>query len=183
MCTKGMTVAAARELADKMCYDHDIPLLLLHDFDKAGFSIAGTLQRDTRRYEFQNSITTVDLGLSLEDVRTMRLESEYQYHPKGKKAALMANLRENGASDEEIAFMFRDFDRLRSTRRVELNAMTSSQFIAFVERKLRANGVAKIVPDQDLLAEMYVGFEKGRRLQKAVEEALDEIDGGFHRAE
>ena len=176
MSTKGMSVTAARELADKMCHDHDIPLLLLHDFDKAGFSIAGTLQRDTRRYEFQNSITTVDLGLNLEDVRTMTLESEYQRHKKGDKAALMANLRKNGASDEEIAFMFRDFDRLRSTRRVELNAMTSPQFIAFVERKLGANGVAKIIPNQELLAEMYVGFEKGRRLQKAVEEALDDID-------
>ena len=69
MSTKGMSVVAASELADEMCFDHDIPLLLLHDFDKAGFSIAGTLQRDTRRYEFQNSITTIDLGLSLEDVR------------------------------------------------------------------------------------------------------------------
>jgi DNA topoisomerase VI subunit A len=65
MSTKGMSVVAARVLADEMCSDHSIPLLLLHDFDKAGFSIAGTLQRDTRRYEFQNNITTIDLGLSL----------------------------------------------------------------------------------------------------------------------
>ena len=108
-----------------MCHDHDIPLLLLHDFDKSGFAIAGTLQRDTRRYEFQNSIKTIDLGLSLEDVEAMELESEYQHHPKASKSALMANLSENGASEEEIAFMFRDFDRLRSTRRVELDAMTS----------------------------------------------------------
>ena len=35
MSTKGMSVTAARELADKMCHGHDIPLLLLHDFDKA----------------------------------------------------------------------------------------------------------------------------------------------------
>jgi hypothetical protein len=51
-----MTVTAARLLADEMCSEHDIPLLLLHDFDKAGFSILGTLQRDTRRYQFQNDI-------------------------------------------------------------------------------------------------------------------------------
>ena len=155
-----------------MCSDHDIPLLLLHDFDKAGFSIAGTLQRDTRRYEFQNSIEVVDLGLSLADVEAMGLESEYQHHPKASKSALMANLRENGASEEEIAFMFRDFDRLRSTRRVELNAMTSPQFVAFVERKLRENGVAKIVPDQDLLAEVYIGMERGRRLEAGSREEL-----------
>ena len=112
MSTKGMSVVAARALADEMCHDHDIPLLLLHDFDKSGFSIAGTLQRDTRRYEFQNSITTVDLGLNLQDVTAMGLESEYQHHPKGNKAALIGNLRNNGATDEEIEFMFRDFDRL-----------------------------------------------------------------------
>ncbi len=175
MSTKGMSVVAARVLADKMCYDHDIPLLLLHDFDKSGFAIAGTLQRDTRRYEFQNNIMVVDLGLSLEDVKTMRLESEYQHHPKGDKIAMMNNLRENGARDDEIAFMFQDFDRLRSTRRVELNAMTSPQFIAFLERKFQENGIAKIVPDQDLLAEVYTGFERGRRLEEAVEN-LDEIN-------
>src|SRR6185369_8516036 len=71
MSTKGMSVVAARALADEMCHDHDIPLLLLHDFDKSGFSIAGTLQRDTRRYEFQNCITTIDLGLNLADVTAM----------------------------------------------------------------------------------------------------------------
>jgi hypothetical protein len=167
MSTKGMSVVAARALADEMCHDHNIPLLLLHDFDKAGFSIAGTIQRDTRRYEFQNSITTIDLGLSLEDVEAMGLESEYQHHKKGDKGALMANLRENGASEAEIAFMFQDFDRLRSTRRVELNAMTSPQFIRFVERKLRENGVAKIVPNQDLLAEVFTSMEQGRRLERA----------------
>jgi hypothetical protein len=180
MSTKGMSVVAARALADEMCHDHDIPLLLLHDFDKAGFSIAGTLQRDTRRYEFQNDITTIDLGLSLADGQAMGLESEYQHHPKGDKAALMANLRENGASDEEIAFMFADFDQLRSTRRVELNAMTSPQFIEFVERKLRENGVAKILPDQDLLIEAYIGMERGRRLKEEIEK--HKIDMGDFKA-
>jgi hypothetical protein len=174
MSTKGMSVVAARALADEMCSDHNIPLLLLHDFDKAGFSIAGTLQRDTRRYQFQNSITVVDLGLSLADVEEMALEDEYQHHPKSNKSALIGNLRTNGASEEEIAFMFRDFDGLRSTRRVELNAMTSPQFVAFVERKLRDNGVAKIVPDQVLLAKVYAGIERGRRLKEAFLE-LDEV--------
>jgi hypothetical protein len=175
MSTKGMSVVAARRLADRMCSDHDIPLMLLHDFDKAGFSIAGTLQRDTRRYEFQNNITIVDLGLSLADVEEMGLESEYQHHSKGHRRVLENNLRTNGASEEEIAFMFRDFDRLRSTRRVELNAMTSPQFVEFIERKLRENGVAKIIPDQDLLADVYAGLERGQRLQQAVEK-LDKID-------
>jgi hypothetical protein len=175
MSNKGMSVTAARALADEMCARYNIPLLLLHDFDKSGFSIAGTLQRDTRRYEFQNNITVIDLGLSLEDVETLGLESEHQFHQKGEKAAMMANLRENGATEAEIAFMFADFDELRSTRRVELNAMTSQQFIAFLERKLKEAGVTKIIPEQTLLGDVYVGMERGRRLQAAVEK-LGEVD-------
>jgi Topoisomerase 6 subunit A/Spo11, Toprim domain len=158
--TKGMSVTTARQLADEMCSEHNIPLLVLHDFDKAGFSIAGTLQRDTRRYEFQNDITVIDLGFSLADVEAMGLEAEYQHHPKERRSALEENLRTNGASEAEIAFMFRDFDRLRSTRRVELNAMTSPQFVAFVERKLRENGITKVVPDDDVLGEMYMAIGK-----------------------
>ena len=172
MSTKGMSVVVARKLADEMCYKHGIPLLLLRDFDKSGFSIAGTLQRDTRRYEFQNWIETIDLGLSLTDVTAMKSEAEYQHHPKGNKAALIANLKENGASDEEIEFMFRDFDQLRSTRRVELNAMTSPQFVTFLERKLRAHGVEKIIPEQELLAEAYAELERGR-----LAEAVRKLDG------
>jgi hypothetical protein len=175
MSTKGMSVTAARALADEMCSRHDIPLLILRDFDKARFSIAGTLQRDTRRYEFKNSFKTIEIGLSLADVEAMGLEAEYQHHPKGRRDILEENLRTNGAGEEEIAFMFRDFDRPRSTRRVELNAMTSPQFVAFVERKLIEHGVAKIVPDEKLLAEVYAGIERGRRLEEAVEE-LDDIN-------
>jgi hypothetical protein len=167
MSTKGMSVVAARALADEMCHDHDIPLLLLHDFDKSGFSIAGTLQRDTRRYQFQNSITTTDLGLNLQDVTAMGLESEYQHHPKGNKAALIGNLRDNGATDEEIEFMFRDFDRLRSTRRVELNAMTSPQFIDFIERKLREKDAVRKLDKIDMS-----GFDVPKNLQRRVRQYL-----------
>lgn len=177
MSTKGMSVTAARRLADEMCADYDIPLLLLHDFDKSGFSIAGTWQRDTRRYEFQNAIETIDLGLTLKDVEAMGLQSEHQFHPKGGKEALKANLRENGATEAEIEFMFADFDATRSLRKVELNAMVSSAvFIEFLERKLKEAGVKKIVPDKDLLAEAYVGMKRGRRLQEAFEEIDEELD-------
>lgn len=168
MSTKGMSVTAARHLADEMCAEHCIPLLLFHDFDKSGFGIAGTLQRDTRRYEFQNDIAVIDLGLTLADVRAMELQHEYQHFPKGRREVLGANLRLNGATEEEISFMFQDFNRLRSLRRVELNAMTSPQFVAFVQRKLHETGIEKIVPDEALLTKVYAGIVRGRRLEKEV---------------
>jgi len=44
MSTKGMPVVAVRHLADELCGPHGIPLLVLHDFDKSGLSIVGTLK-------------------------------------------------------------------------------------------------------------------------------------------
>ena len=35
MSTKGMSVTASRQLVEELCARHDIPLLLLHDFDKS----------------------------------------------------------------------------------------------------------------------------------------------------
>jgi hypothetical protein len=50
MSTKKLSVTASRLLVDRLCATHKVPLLVLHDFDKSGFSILGTLRRDTRRY-------------------------------------------------------------------------------------------------------------------------------------
>src|SRR5258708_7449460 len=125
MSTKGMSVTAARSLVDKMCAEHDVPLLILHDFDKAGFSIAGTLQRDTDRYTFANEIEVVDLGLGLADVRAMGLQHEYQHHPKANRRAMESNMRLNGASEADVEFMFWDFNNMSSTRRGQLQPLTS----------------------------------------------------------
>jgi hypothetical protein len=177
MSTKGMSVTAARELADYLCYRYNIPLLLVTDFDKSGFSISGTWQRNTRRYEFQNKISVIHLGLSLADVTALGLEAEYQHYPKGEKHTLIVNLRTNGASEEEIAFMFRDFDELRSTRRVELNAMTSPQFIDFIEHKLLEHGIKKVVPKKDDLMKAYNLFARAHTVKQIVRRELTKLNG------
>jgi hypothetical protein len=163
MSTKGLSVTASRLLVDRLCSTYDVPLLVLHDFDKSGFSILGTLRRDTRRYAFRNRIEVFDLGLRLEDVEDSELETEDVLH----KSDPAPNLRENGASAEEIAF-------LRS-RRVELNAFASADFVAWIERKLEQHGVAKIVPDGDALTLAYRRSVASRyvasRLQSAIREA------------
>jgi hypothetical protein len=73
--------------------------------------------------------------------------------------------------------MFRDFDTTRSTRRVELNAMTSPQFISFVERKLNEHGVKKIVPDTDELEDAYRLFARGHAAKQLVNRELKKLDG------
>jgi len=169
MSTKGLSVTASRLLVDRLCAAHKVPLLVLHDFDKSGFSILGTLRRDTRRYAFRNRIEVVDLGLRLEDVEGGELETEDVVHSSDPAA----NLRENGATAEEIAFL--------RTRRVELNAFASADFVAWIERKLAQHGVAKIVPDEDALTLAYRRSVASRYVASRLRSTIHEAQG--HAAE
>src|SRR5262249_54058474 len=130
-----------RKLIDVIVGDNDLPLFVLHDFDFDGFKIFGTLQRDTRRYRFQNSIKAIDLGLQLEDITGLQREPAARTKmsvPK-RRAALI----KNGATEAEIEILL--------TERVELNALTSDALVAMIERKLNDHGVTKVVPDDAVL--------------------------------
>jgi hypothetical protein len=159
MSTKGMSVTAARMLADRLCGKYDIPLAVLHDFDKSGFSIVGTLSRNTRRYTFKNQIRVIDLGLRLEDVRQHGLQSESVTYksPRGQASDPSDNLRENGATEEEIDFLVTGKNPWSGYRgqRVELNAFTAEALIAWIESKLRQHRITKLVPDKATLTQAY----------------------------
>ncbi len=159
MSTKGMPVVACRHLADELCGTYGIPLLVLHDFDKSGFSIFGTLdgrnnldEDRVARYEYKHSFEVIDLGLRLTDVRDYKLESEpvhYKSDPSG-------NLADNGATAEEIKFLCGEYPWTRTSgRRVELNAFTSGDFIRWIEAKRKAHRIKKVIPDVAILGAAY----------------------------
>ncbi len=164
--TKGVSVTAARRLIDNVCGDSGLPLFTLHDFDVAGFLILGTLQRDTRRYQFSNDLEVIDLGLRLADITG--LEREPAAATRTSADILRGQLAENGADDEEIDILLNE--------RVELNAMTSDALIETIETKLKAYGLKKVIPDDDLLAETYRAFHRSERLRGRFEEIEEEFD-------
>jgi hypothetical protein len=165
--TKGVSVTAARRLIDNVCGDHGLPLFVLHDFDVAGFLILGTLQRDTRRYQFSSSIEVIDLGLRLDDIT--KLEREPAAATKTRPEMLRAQLAENGATEAEIDILLNE--------RVELNAMTSDALVAMIERKLKAYGLKKVIPDDDeLLANAYRAFHRSQQLREKFEELEVEFE-------
>jgi DNA topoisomerase VI subunit A len=133
MSTKGMSVTAARMLLDRLSDRGLKRVLVLHDFDVSGFSIFGTLGRSCRRYRFTNVVPLIDLGLRLDQVEAMDLESEpvaVKEEEWGKRAA---TLTRHGATAAEIGFL--------SKRRVEINAMTSRQLVDFIEAQLALHKV------------------------------------------
>jgi hypothetical protein len=164
--TKGVSVTAARQLIDNVCGENDLPLFALHDFDVAGFMILGTLQRDTRRYQFSSAIEAIDLGLRLGDITGLAREPAAA--TKTSAANLREQLAENGASDAEIEILLHE--------RVELNAMTSDALIAMIERKLKKHGLKKVVPDDALLAAAYRAFLRSSELREEFEELESEFE-------
>jgi hypothetical protein len=169
MSTKGLSVTAARMLADHLCGPHGIPLFILRDFDKAGFSGVATFQQDNRRYKYRNKFEVIDLGLRLKDVRALNIEDRAEdVHDKGSREARRLNLFKNGAKEEEAEFLL--------DRRVELNALTSDELVEFIEKKLKRHGIKKIVPDQDTLAQAYRLFERGARIDKIVKAEIAKGD-------
>jgi hypothetical protein len=163
MSTKGQSVTAARELIERLCA-RDVPLLVLHDFDKSGFSILGGLRDSGRRYQYGYSHRekVVDLGLRLGDVNELGLEAEDAFD-RGNDYQRRTNLRRNGATKEEIEFLL--------DQRVELNAMASDQLVEWIEEKLELNGIKKIIPDQQRLSEMYRLVVETKILEASLSEA------------
>ena len=141
MSTKGMSTTAARQLLDQLSPRVE-QILVLHDFDVSGFTIFGTLASDSRRYQFRNKVRIVDIGLRLADVEALDLQSE-PVSVSGKWASRAETLAQYGATGEEIAFL-RD-------QRVELNAMTSRQFVDHLEAKFAEHGVTKVLPEEKVL--------------------------------
>src|SRR5258708_18095292 len=156
--TKGVSVTAARQLVEKIC-SGGIPLFVLHDFDVAGFMIFGTLSRDTRRYKFSSFVNPISLGLRPDDIHA--LEHNPPPATTTHESQLTAQLRENGATDEEIAILLEE--------RVEINALTSDALIEMIETKLEAHGIKKVVPSIELLADTYVEFHKSQKIEAAFE--------------
>jgi hypothetical protein len=177
MSCKGMSVTAARLLIDGLAEQGVERVFVLHDFDVSGFSIAGTLTTDSRRYTFNNDVEMVDLGLRLSDVIVERLAFE-EVKIKGSLDQRAATLQEHGATEAEIAFLLgrdRTGPGAGKTKRVELNAMASRQFIAFIERKLVAHGVTKVVPEADVISEHARRLIEQKLIHNAVEAMRDRV--------
>ena len=148
----GISARAARELAHSL----RVPCFTLHDMDKNGFVMAAGFPFAT------------DIGIRMADVGEWGLEPEEQHHRN--HWSTRRNLLENGATLEEAEFISKG-------RRVELNMLTSSQFIEFVEAKLEEHGVEKVVPDEDTLRLAWRRAHLAMKVKKLIDEIQEKNEG------
>jgi hypothetical protein len=117
----------------------------------------------------------MDMGLRLTDVEALDLLDEPFVFKQEKDPAI--NLRSAGATEAEIEFLVGEHseEKVWEGKRVELNAMTSGQFVEFIETKLTDHDISNVVPDQDTLEHTWRQEKMRREMAVTVDEMMDEF--------
>jgi hypothetical protein len=160
MSSKGFTTRAARDLVDKLAeHDEPVTVFCVHDADAPGTMIYQTFQEATKA-RGARKIRIVNLGLEPWEARDRGLEVETVQQGEQRKAVADYVLeREDGE----------DWAEWLQTHRVELNAMTTPEFIEWLDDKMAAHGVGKLIPPHDVIVD-----ELERRLEAKVRDGVIE---------
>jgi hypothetical protein len=152
MSSKGYTTRAVKDLVDKLAeHDEPVTIFCVHDADAYGTMIHQTFQEATKA-RGARKIKIVNLGLEPWEAAELGLEvEEAEDKDRRKPVADYVRARRDGENWEEWL----------QTNRVELNAMTTPQFIAWLDRKMA--GYDKLIPPADILE---------AELSKSVEDKL-----------
>ena len=141
MSSKGFSTRAARDLIDKLVeHDEPVEVFCVHDADASGTMIFQTLQQETKA-RGARKIKIVNLGLEPWEAIAMDPEIE-TLEEKDRVKPVADYVRKHGGDDWE--------DWLQ-TNRVELNAMTTPQFIDWLDAKMAEFGSGKLIPPDDVL--------------------------------
>jgi len=159
MSSKGFTTRAVRDLVDKLAeHDEPVTVFCVHDADAYGTMIFQTFQEETKA-RGARKIKIVNLGLEPWEAVEMGLEIE-EVEEKGRRKPVADYVRGRAGVGEV-------WEEWLQTNRVELNAMTTPQFIEWLDRKLA--GYDKLIPPADVLE-----AELNTRVEDKVREAVTE---------
>ncbi|OGY24629.1 MAG: hypothetical protein A2172_05255 [Candidatus Woykebacteria bacterium RBG_13_40_15] len=167
MSTKGVPVKAACDLNRELSA-RGVKIFVLRDFDLAGFKIVKTLGEGTR---MSTGSRVIDMGLRLEDITNLESEPVNIEQDKDPKEYLEIC----GATKAEREFLVQGKWPRWVGKRVELNAMTSEEFIGFIEKKLKRHKVTKLVPEEETLNEAYKRAVYQQRIEAEIDKIEDDI--------
>jgi len=153
MSSKGQGTRAAKDLIDELVeYDEPTTVFCVHDADAYGTTIYQALQEETKA-RGARKITIINLGLEPWETVEMGLEVEEVEETKRRKPVA------DYVPDEWAEWL--------QTHRVELNAMTTPQFIAWLDGKMA--DYDKLIPPAAVL-----DAELNQRIETNIRAALTE---------
>ncbi len=151
MSSKGFSSRAARDLIDKLA-EHDEPITVyaVTDADAYGSMIHQTLQEATKA-RGARKINIVHLGLQPWEAIAMGLEVETVKQGDKRKPVADYVKAADESGEHGTAPDGDSWEDWLQTHRVELNAMTTPQFIEWLDAKMAAHKVGKLVPPAAVL--------------------------------
>ncbi|MHC5537090.1 hypothetical protein ACYOEI_02500 [Singulisphaera rosea] len=175
MTSKGFASRAARDLLDLLGEtNEELFIYCVHDADASGTMIYQTLQEETRA-RAGRKVRILNLGFDPEEALGMRLQVE-EVKREGARSAAVAD------------YVDVDGKEWLQSKRVELNAMTTPQFLSWLDAKF-AGEAGKVVPPTEVLlgqlrGEVEAGLRrrlttkilKRGRLEERMSEALDRLE-------
>jgi hypothetical protein len=136
--SKGFASRAARDLFDLLGgTDQEIEFFCVHDADAYGTMIYQTLQEATRA-RGARKVKVINLGLEPDEALALGLDPEPVALGRKRKAV--------------ARYVDREWADWLQSHRVELNAMSTPAFIAWLDAKL-ADHAGKVVPPDGVLAD------------------------------
>lgn len=172
--SKGYASRAVKDLFDLLGEtDEEILFFCIHDADNAGTMIYETLQEATLSRRARK-VRVIDLGINPWEAIEMDLEVEtFESKSRRPVAQYIKDKDRTNCWDT-------DYEQWLQTNRVELNAMTTPQFLQWIEEKISEYDNGKVIPDEDTLidnlnanVEMLVKEEVKERLLR--EAGYDDI--------
>ncbi|UGY21830.1 hypothetical protein HU675_0027895 [Bradyrhizobium septentrionale] len=140
MSSKGFSTRAARDLIDKLAeHDEPVDVFCVHDADASGTMIYQTLQEATTA-RGARKIEIINLGLEPWEAIEMGLEVE-TLEEKDRVKPVADYVHDHDG----------DWVNWLQTSRVELNAMTTPQFIDWLDEKMAEFGSGKLIPPPEVL--------------------------------
>jgi len=156
--SKGYASRAVKDLLDALGEEggEEITFFCIHDADAYGTTIYDTLQNETKARPGRK-VKIINLGLEPEEAVLMGLEVE----------KVEASSRQRGVAGY-ISPVWKDW---LQEYRVELNAMSTPQFIAWLEGKIRSYDQGKVIPPEKVMTE----YLDGKLLAELKERIADRI--------
>jgi hypothetical protein len=176
--SEGFSTEACRELLARMPAG-EVKIFALHDADLAGYNIGRTLGEATARMP-GHSVKVTDLGLTVDAAIELGLEFEGFTRKKAIAATILPLLSPTALewfTGEVIEWDNNGKPKKWLGKRVELNAFTSPELIAFIEDGLAAHGATgKIIPPRKVLREHWADSRDACAARVANEIASKVID-------
>lgn len=151
----GFAVHAAKELFAKIEKNIPVKIYCLHDADISGVMIAHTLKK---KLLFENyHIKAIDFGLKPWEAIKLNLPSEKVFITSEPPAEIKKMVTQKeldwllGEDYSYIGSWKKKRKILYKGNRVELNAFTPKEFLAWVDKKLRKAFEIKVIPEQDII--------------------------------